>query len=160
MSVLVSRCAFRSVELIRKFNRSIDIRKCFGNTIINSDRSASTLCQSYTFKPPGRNDNTAATINCMSLRFKSSKKGDKRNRNAHEDSDEVWECPINSVCLSTKCFFVFPFFLQDSDSDSDSDSDMSKFSETGGKDENLVRKKVQSMRLDALVKSILGTSRK
>lgn len=109
MSVLVSRCAIRSVELIRKFNRSIEIRNCVGNTIINTNRGASTLCQRYTIKPPGRNDNTAVTTNCMSIRFKSSKKGDKQKKNAHEDSDEVCECLINSVCLFTKFFFVFHF---------------------------------------------------
>lgn len=97
MSVLVSRCAFRSIELIRKLNRSIEIRNSFGNVIINNNRGASTLCQRYTSAPPRRNDNTAASTNHMPIRLKSSKKGDKQTRNQQEDSDEVYKSLIDSI---------------------------------------------------------------
>lgn len=153
MSVLVRRCALsRCIELIRKSNRSIVIRNGIGNA--NSSRSASTLCPKYAFAPLGRCVQANVGFNCSSIRFKSSKKDGKRNqsKDADEDSDEVLPNKCNSIDSTSNSICLY--FLQDED------AELAQYSEAGRKDKNLIRIKVQSLRLDLLIKSVLRISRK
>lgn len=108
MSLLMSRCPFRPcIALARKGNRLT------GTAHITNTRYFALLSPKYSFPLLERNVDVGANISCMSVRCKSSKKkGEKRQQNKDEDSDEVRPAMISIHPIDWNWHSLYSFFVE------------------------------------------------